>query len=114
MSETETKQVPMENDLDVEEVEVDPTIKKKKKRKKATPKPSKTPKQAKKKRKSSGSNRWIEHYMKWRKDNPEIVASTKDVKTLVGLARTSYIPVKKGFICVHCKGVTEPPFKRPE
>lgn len=83
------------------------------------PPPAKSAKRAKKKRarelevkepetvaedtpKKGKQNRWIKFYMEWRAAHPDVVASTKDVKELVKLARKDYVPLKKGFICAGC------------
>jgi len=78
--------------------------KKKKKRKRKTNKPVEV--------KSSKGNRWIDFYMKWREDNPDIVSSIHDVKKLVRLARKDYTPVSKNVFCVECGCENKPPFKR--
>jgi len=63
-----------------------------------------------KKAKRKGSrNRWIEHYMTWRDNNPEIVKNTKDIKELVKLARKTYTPSKRGYKCRSCGQWNSPP-----
>ena len=64
--------------------------------------------------KKGKTNRWIQFYMEWRAAHPDVVASTKDVKELVKLARKDYVPLKKGFICAGCGLLNSPPLKKPE
>jgi hypothetical protein len=110
--------------MDIEDTpfEPEPVAKPKRKRVRAAKPPievvvvsaKKEKKPKKEKRKSNAPpNKWIVHYMKWREANPEVVANTKNIGELVKLARASYTPVEKGFVCQHCKGHNSPPYTRP-
>jgi hypothetical protein len=92
----------MEREMKAALEEGEPKRKNKRKRKANKPKEVK----------SSKGNRWIDFYMKWREENPEIVSSIHDVKQLVQLARKVYTPVSKSVFCTKCGHENEPPFKR--
>ena len=60
----------------------------------------------------SKPNKWIQHYMKWRSEHPEIVKQERDIKKLVVMAKETYTPVKRGFTCKGCGKENFAPLKK--
>ena len=94
----------MKKEMEAALAEGEPQKKKKRPRTENTKKPKEVH--------SSKGNRWIDFYMTWRKENPEIVEATNDVKTLVRLARKEYTPLSKNVFCTKCGHENTRPFKR--
>ena len=102
---------PEEEQLVMQEVE-DALNKKHKPAQKRVKKVARAEKKRTEKRARSGNNPWIQFYMTWRKEHPDVVASTTDVKELVRLARKDYTPVNRGYLCESCGHDNQPPLKK--